>query len=472
MSTDHAPLGGVVPTSIVLRYGVGQLGAQIFRDTPAVLLPLFLTTMLGVAPWIAGLVVLIPKLWLILCDPLVGAWSDRVKGRFGRTPFLFAGALFTSLLFVALFTLTQSRSPILSAAVTCFLFFLASTAFSMFSVPYLAIAAALSPDPHQRTRIMVYRMVFSTLGVLVGVGVAQPLIYALGGGEHGWRVMALVLGAICFLTMMVTAIGLARAPMLRDAEAPGSLGAQMAALRGNRPYLVLLATCFVQNIGQASGYTVIGFIYLYALQAIWLVPPFILVMAIAGILAQPLWLSLSRRRGKARTYVVASLGWTAVTASWFFIHPANDVLLRLPGLGPLGTQHILVLVRGGLIGIFNSAFVMLSLSMLTDTIDFERRRKGRANEGVFAGLFSASEKLAFALGPVIAGLVMSGFGFVASTGGAAPQTPRAILGVILLYSLIPVATQLISLAIFSRYRLEDDAGHGHGHGHGELAVAL
>ncbi|WP_375182661.1 SCO family protein [Sphingomonas adhaesiva] len=26
-----------VPTNVVLRYGVGQLGAQIFRDTPAVL---------------------------------------------------------------------------------------------------------------------------------------------------------------------------------------------------------------------------------------------------------------------------------------------------------------------------------------------------------------------------------------------------------------------------------------------------
>ena len=37
-----------VPTGVVLRYGVGQLGAQVFRDTPAVLLPLFMTTMLEI----------------------------------------------------------------------------------------------------------------------------------------------------------------------------------------------------------------------------------------------------------------------------------------------------------------------------------------------------------------------------------------------------------------------------------------
>lgn len=444
------PLG----TSVLLRYGIGQLGAQVFRDTPAVLLPLFLTTMLGVQPWLAGLVVLVPKLWLIVCDPLVGAWSDRLRGKFGRTPFLVIGAVLTSLAFVALFTLTKSSSPMISAALTCFLFFLGSTAFSMFSVPYLAIAAALSHDPHERTRIMVFRMVFSTLGVLVGVGVAQPLVYGLGGGDFGWTVMALLLGALAMVTMLVTAIGLARVPLIRDDAHHGTLLSQLGAIGTNKPYLILLATCLVQNVGQAAGYTVIGFIYLYALQAVWIVPLFILVMAAAGIAAQPLWLHLSRTWGKERAYVVASALWAAVTASWYFIHPATDVLVTLPGVGPLGTQHVLVLVRGAIIGVVNSAFVMLSLSMLTDTIDYQRRRVGLANEGVFAGLFSAVEKLSFALGPVLAGLVMSGFGFVASTGGAVAQTPRAIHGIILLYSLIPVATQMVSLLIFSRYRLD------------------
>lgn len=449
--TDH---DGPIGTSVLLRYGVGQLGAQVFRDTPAVLLPLFLTTMLGVQAWLAGLVVLVPKLWLIVCDPLVGAWSDRLRGKYGRAPFLVVGAVLTGMGFIALFTLTKSSSPLLSAGITCFLFFLASTAFSMFSVPYLAIAAALSHDAHERTRIMVFRMVFSTLGVLVGVGVAQPLVYGLGGGEYGWTVMAWVLGIASMLTMLVTALGLARVPMIVDPNVPGSLMSQLGAIRQNKPYLVLLAACLVQTVGQAAGYTVIGFIYLYAIKAVWIVPAFILIMSICGISAQPMWLHLSRKWGKERAYVVASAAWAAVTATWYFIHPADDVLVTLPGVGALGTQHVLVLVRGGLIGVVNSAFVMLSLSMLTDTIDYQRRRVGVANEGVFAGLFSAVEKLSFALGPVLAGLVMSAFGFVSSTGGAVEQTPQAIHGIVLLYSLIPVGTQMISLLIFSRYRLD------------------
>ncbi|MBT0671018.1 MFS transporter [Novosphingobium profundi] len=449
-------MGGKIGTSVLLRYGTGQLGAQIFRDTPAVLLPLFMTTMLGVPAWLAGLVVLIPKLWLIACDPLVGAWSDRVRKVHGRTPFLAGGAVLTSLGFVALFTMTESSSPTLSAALTCFLFFLASTAFSMFSVPYLAIAAALSPDPHERTRIMIFRMIFATFGVLVGVGVAQPMIYWLGGGEHGWTVMAFTLGAVCLVTMLVTAIGLARVPMIEDNAEHGSLFSQLKVIAGNKPYLILVLTCLIQNIGQASGYTVIGFVFLYALEAVWIIPVFILVMSITGIAAQPLWFALSRRWGKEKTYVFASALWALVTVSWFWMRPASEVLVTLPGVGALGIQHLLVLLRGAIIGVTNAAFVMLALSMLTDTIDYQRRRMGSANEGVFAGLFSAVEKLSFALGPVIAGLVMSAFGFVSSKGGAVAQTPHAITGILLLYSLIPAALQVVSLVVFSRYRVAKD----------------
>ena len=65
----------------------------------------------------------------------------------------------------------------------------------MFSVPYLAVSSELSADPHQRTRVMMYRLNFMTLGVVVGVGAAQPLMAAFGGGAAGWRAMGLVDGA-------------------------------------------------------------------------------------------------------------------------------------------------------------------------------------------------------------------------------------------------------------------------------------
>lgn len=444
-----------VPTGVVLRYGVGQLGAQVFRDTPAVLLPLFMTTMLGVPAWLAGLVVLLPKLWLIVCDPLVGAWSDRLKTAIGRTPFLIAGAVGTTLGFIALFAFTAYPSPYIAAAAICALFFLASTAFSVYSVPYLAIAAELSSDPHQRNRIMVLRMFFATLGVLVGVGLAQPTIAHFGGGAAGWHAMSWIFGGLCLISMLTTASGLRRVPLINAGAVPGSLLDQLRTVAANRPYLVLLATTFVSNTGQAASYTVIGFVFLYAVQAIWLIPAFILCMSAASLASQPLWLWLPKRIGKPRAYVLAAAIWAAVTITWLWVGKGGTDVATLPGGQPVNTQHLLILLRAVIIGAFNGGFILLALSMMTDTVDYQRRMLGVANEGVFAGLFSAMEKLAFALGPVIAGIVMSAFGFVSSTGGAAAQSDSAVTGIVLLYSVIPATLQVIALLIFSRYRLPE-----------------
>ena len=449
-STDRIGL----PT--LLRYGVGQLGSQIFRDTPAVLLPLFLTTLMAVPAWLAGLVVLGPKLWLIVCDPLVGSWSDRLSARFGRMPFLVAGALGTSAGLVALFAIPYSLDPLSAAALSCFTFFLASTAFSLFSVPYLARATELSADPHERTRLMVLRMIFGTLGVLLGVGFSQPMIAWFGGGQQGWRATSHVLALVCLVTMMITALGIGRrgcSDGIPASTATGGLFRQLKLVRSNRPFLVLLSACFLSNIGQASSYTALGFVFLYAIKAVWLIPAFIFTMATSSLLAQMIWIRLPRHLGKPRSYVLAASIWTVVTISWLWVKPGTDVLIQLPGGITLATQHILILIRAVLLGMVNNAFIMLSLSMMTDTVEQQRRDLGVDNAGTYAGLFSAFEKLAFAIGPLIAGALLSAFGFASSHGSPASQSDLAVMGIIMLYSIVPATMQIFALIVFARYKL-------------------
>jgi GPH family glycoside/pentoside/hexuronide:cation symporter len=341
----------------------------------------------------------------------------------------------------------------MAAFVTCVLFFLAATAFSVYSVPYLAIAAELSHDTNERNRIMVLRMVFATIGVLLGVGAAQPLVQYFGGGPHGWRAMSWVLGAVCLVTMLITAQSLRKTPLIPSDQPPGSLRGQIAQVRKNRPFVILLATNFISNVGQASSYTALGFVFIYVVKAVWLIPLFILAMSSAAILSQPLWLWLPRRIGKPRSYVLASTLWALVTITWLWVSPLSATMVQIPFGQPMLLDHVLVIARALAIGAVNGGFIMLALSMMTDTVDYQRRNMGVASEGVFAGLFSAFEKLAFAVGPVIAGVVLSLFGFVSSTGVEVPQTATAIGGIVLLYSVIPAAMQGIALLVFRKYKL-------------------
>ena len=442
----------VLSFSTLARYGIGQTGAQVFRDTPAALLPIFMTTLLGVEPWMAGIAVIIPKLWLIIFDPLVGIWSDRVKERVGRGPFLIIGALLTNIGFICLFSLSGFTNPVAAAAAVSAIFLLASCGFSAFSVPYLAIASELSSDAQQRSRIIASRVTFAILGVIIGVGLAQPMIALFGGGSHGWRMMAAIFSVVCLVTMLVTALTVPR--LIDRTPTPaqqGGLFSQLFEAFQHRDFRWLTITYLLQCVGQASGYTVIGFVFFYNVDNVNLILPFVLIMSVGSVISQPIWLALARRFGNPACFTASNIGWILLTISAFTISPGTDVLTTLPLLGPLSTQQVILLARGLPLAFFNSGFLLFVLSMLTDTIDRIRRRSGQVNEGVFSGIFSATEKLSFAIAPLIGGVVMSLCGFVASTGGAQAQSQEAMTGILMLYSLIPAGILTLSALAFTGY---------------------
>lgn len=441
-----------VPFGTKFLYGIGQLGGQVFRDTPAVLLPVFMITMLGIPAWMAGLVVLFPKLWVIVCDPLMGNLSDRMEPRRGRAPLLLVGAITASAGFAALFASNSYASPNVAAAVLCLLFLIASTGFSAFSVPYLALAAELSEDPHERTRILVYRMVFTIGGVLLGVGIAQPLVFWMGGGEAGWRGMGLILGVTICLSMVATALGFWKFRASTVTSGPISLLAQLRIAARNRPFRLLTSMQFVLTLAQACGYSVVGLVFLYPIGNIALLPAFVIVMSISGLLSQPFWMKTSARFGKLSMFLIATLGWTAVTFSWFLVGNAGDATVAVPIMGTMPMEQALVLVRGFIIGLFNSGFVLLAISMLTDTINHGRENEATPADGALAGIFTATEKLAFAVGPAIGGIILSAMGLESSTHGAIVQSEEATRAILLLYSLIPGTFALLSLVFLRNYR--------------------
>lgn len=449
--TGSASRSTSLPYRLLAGYGIGQAGAQVFRDTPAALLPLFLTTMLGVPPWMAGLSVIIPKLWVIVCDPLVGGLSDRLNDRYGRRPFMVIGAILTNIGFVALFSVTSFSNPWITASIVSLLFLLGSTAFSVFSVPYLALASELSEDANERSRLISGRMIGAILGVVAGVGLGQPLMALFGGGARGWQMMAVVLAAGCLIAMLVTALSLGR-PRVSERHAGGSLFGGIRAAFREREFFWLTLTYMVQCIGQACGYTVINFVFLYNVGNVGLILPFVLLMSIGSVASQPIWLAVGRRIGSPAAFLIATIGWVLVTITAFTITPGTDTLLTLPMVGPISTPQAVVLVRAIPIAFFNCGFLLFIFSMLTDVIIRIRDRNGTVNEGVYSGIFSATEKLSFAIAPVIAGIVMSASDFTASTGGAQAQSASALHGVLLLYSLIPAGLVGVSALVFTAYR--------------------
>jgi hypothetical protein len=93
-----------LPTRGRFGYSLGSLVSGAFGTVPGLLLLPYLTDTLGVAAGLAGLLVLLPKAWDVLVNPVAGRISDGYVSAAGpRRPFLLAGGLAVAVLFALIF---------------------------------------------------------------------------------------------------------------------------------------------------------------------------------------------------------------------------------------------------------------------------------------------------------------------------------------------------------------------------------
>jgi GPH family glycoside/pentoside/hexuronide:cation symporter len=437
-SVSSAPKSGI-SFWLYGGYGVGMIGERIFRDAPALLLMVFMTNYLAIPAALAGIVVFVPKIAMILFDPFVGSLSDRLRTRWGRRrPPMLVGALLTSASFVLLFHPPAFAAVTARAVYMCVMVTVAFSAYAIFSVPYLTMASEMTATAEERSRLMSVRVAFMAVGLTVGAyagGIAQWA----GGGIAGYHVMASILGTICLATMLFTVFATAGARHVDADDQPVGMLFSFKIVWRNKPYCKLLLVGFLQKLGEGLGYGSFAYFCIYVvhqpLSAMGLV---VLVATIGQIVCQPLWVFLSRRWPRSGVYTIGVLGWCLNLLLWLAMDNEPTWLLI-----PLGLQA----------GIAAGALLSATLSMLADAIVADSAATGVNREGLYSGIWLASEKVAFALGALVVGLMLSAGGFIESTGGIATVQPHsAVIAIAITYVGINGLVYLSSLIPAWRYQ--------------------
>ena len=105
-----------LPTSTVARFAIGSIGTGGFGTLPGLVLVFYMTDTLGVAAWVAGIVVAGAKIWDVLIDPVIGGLSDRLLARTGsRRRMMVIGALALPIFFVLTFAVPAGVGPLAGA---------------------------------------------------------------------------------------------------------------------------------------------------------------------------------------------------------------------------------------------------------------------------------------------------------------------------------------------------------------------
>lgn len=411
---------------------------------------------LQLSPSLLGLAQAAARLTDAFTDSYFGWRSDNARTRWGRRrPFVLVGALLAGLALPCMFAASRTWH-----ASTLFWFVLLTACgyapiLSCFNMPYQSLGAELTPDTDERTVVMSWRGVVQTLA---GVANAWAWWFAsrpwFSGDRPGPNLVhgAMAAGAIAGGVMILA--GLACVLLVSERYYPLARRQQPTAFVATtrqafqcRPFRILLLVLILfavptSMVGGLSWY-VLSYHVLAGRPASAAFYGGLAGTAysVLGTVSIPVAAWLARRIGKGR-----ALQWALYAGS---VALASSFLLYTP------TAPMLSALCHGLFGIATSGFFWVLLpSMLADVIDFDELEGGRRREGTYASILSYVLKLGTTFTLLITGPLIELTGFDASK---AAQDPKTILGLRILFAVVPATAALLAALAVRRYPLTREA---------------
>jgi GPH family glycoside/pentoside/hexuronide:cation symporter len=321
-----------------------------------------------------------------------------------------------------------------------------STGYSLFAVPYVAMAGEMTDGYNERTRLLSFRAFFISFGQIAASAGTAGLIAWAGGGRHGYAVMGICGAAALAGTMVVSYFGTAQARVVEATPKHHfSRREAIATLTSNRPFLLLMGV----KLAQYSAIAIISTTKLLFLLNVLKVGyqglvNLTLVQNLVSAITVPFWVWAAGRIGKRPAYLIATFLLGLLYLSWFMTDAS---------ITPMELW-----VRGAINGVAASGTALLSISMLPDVMEYDYRRTGLRREGIFSSVYTILEKLGYALGAGIIGVLLAVAGYIPTLQGNLVQQPAS--AVFALYagsSLIPAGLIVISLVLMWFYRLDEHA---------------
>ena len=415
-------------------FGIGDLGGNLFFTMTGFYLLFFLTDIAGLAPALAGTVMMIGKIWDAVTDPATGYLSDRTRSRWGRRrPYMFTGALFAVFLMGIMFTKPgfagQNRLFIYFTFIYCLL----NTAYTLINIPYAALLPELSQDFDQRTVLTGYRMSFAVVGTFVGAGVVMPVVGLFDSETAGWSVMGYIAGAVILISSFIT-IWAVKEPLHPEPQGGGSFFRTYAQALTNRVFLLALIpwSLFILGTSMVQGALVYYFKYILGDEGMFQIA--LVLLLTASLACIPIWVKISRKIGKKWCYAI---GMGIMTAGVIAFAYAGEAL------GPWGASIIM-----GVAGIGLSTHYVIPHAILPDVVEHDSvHHNGLRREGVFSSMWTFMSKIGQAIALALNGWFLAFFNYTPET----EMTRETITGIKLICGPGPALFYIIGIIILAFY---------------------
>ena len=389
----------------LIAYGSGGIIPIALFNIAGQLMGLIGNIGLGLSAFWLGVIMIFPRLWDAVSDPVMGHLSDNTRTRWGRRrPYIFVGGLLVAISFAGMWWVPDGIGEWGQLAFILGGLLIFFTACTLFEIPHGALGMEMSKDPHERTRLFSSKSFF---GNLFAMGTPWLLFFAgleivrgTGGTlVDGMRYVSLFI-AVIMLPLIVWWFFGTREPgyaSTQNQERTQFWANMQVAIR-NKTFLCLVLIIFTlamgfNFVGLFNYYISIYYLYggdQYAAGALLGING--MVWAVTGLLAVfPLnW--ISPRIGKRQTLMLAiSLMCIAQLSKIVCYNPENPYLVIIPT----------VLLSMGML-----MFFTLGSSIVGDICDEDELNTGTRSEGSYYSVYWWFIKMGTAFASFVTGALL------------------------------------------------------------------
>ncbi len=444
--SDAADLRGLPRLRMMAAYGIGDAGTGMAASLIGFYLFIFYTSAAGLPAWMAGLVLMVARLWDALNDPLVGWLSDKTRTRSGpRLPWILWSAVPLGVSMALMWWLPPGglwqRFAIFVAISV-----VANTLYTCVNLPYAALAAELTASVPLRTRLNTLRFTGSIIASLVGLVIGALLLANHSDPASYWRVGVLSGGLITLTTLLC---GWGIAPAARNCQQPashrGTTRRLLRRVRRNGRFLrvlglYLLLWCALQLMQTAA------LLYLPVVMGVpegwsnWILLPFI----VSSLLGLWFWNGVANRWGRVRALQGGSALWV-LGCLMAMLLPGLDAAVAPLGSTANGIRLLLLLTAIVVAGLGAATAYLIPWALLPDAIDADPEKPA----GQYSAWMVLAQKICISLALFFFGNLMSLSGYVAARG--VDQPGSALVAIRLCMGIIPALLIVLGLVVMRRW---------------------
>lgn len=168
----------------------------------------FYTDVFGLSASAAAAILLWPRLWDAVADPIVGVLADRTNTRWGKfRPWILFTAVPWCVVMILAYTTPKGWSMgalITYAAITNTLLM---TIYSMNNMPYAALGGVITGDLNERAKLNSFRFIAVNAAQFIVGGFTLPLVAKFSQGssaQHGWQMTMTIWAVLCLVLFLIT----------------------------------------------------------------------------------------------------------------------------------------------------------------------------------------------------------------------------------------------------------------------------